>query len=71
MGVIFTDADIKRLIKTNLEFMWNGDKSNPEWSNSNSKLPGYTKPPPSEAYLTTADTCWGALSQFDSTIKGG
>ena len=68
LGVTFTDADIRRIINTNLNFMWNGDKSNPQWANSNSKLPGYVKPPPSEAYPTTAGTCWSALAQFDSTI---
>jgi len=68
MGVTFTDADIRRIINTNLKFMWNGDRSNPQWSNSNSKLPGYVKPAPSEAYPTTAGTSWGALSQFDTTI---
>lgn len=68
MGVTFTDADIRRLVNTNLNFMWNGDRTNPEWANSNSKLPGYQKAPPSEAYPTTAGTCWDALSQFDATI---
>ena len=48
--------------------MWNGDLSAPKWENSNSKLPGYQKPRPSEAYPTTAGTFWGALAQFDTTI---
>jgi hypothetical protein len=68
MGITFTDADIQRLIHTNLNFMWNGDLTNPEWENSNSKLPGYKKAPPSEAYPTTAGIYWEALSQFDTTI---
>ncbi len=68
MGVTFTDADIRRLINTNLTFMWNGDRLSPAWANSDSKLPGYQKAPPSEAYPTTAGTCWGVLSQFDTTI---
>lgn len=68
MGVTFTDADIRRFIHTNLKFMWNGDRSKPEWENSCSKLPGYKKPPPSTDYPTTAGTYWSALSQFDATI---
>ena len=68
MGVTFTDADMRRFIHTNLKFMWNGDISKPEWENSNSKLPGYVKPPPSTDYPTTAGTYWSALSQFDTTI---
>ena len=69
MGLTFTEADIKRLIHTNLKFMWNGDREKPEWSNSNSKLPGYTKAPPSTAYPTTAGTVWDGLSRFDPTIE--
>ena len=68
MGVTFTEPDIRRLVNTNLSMMWNGDKENPEWANSDSKLPGYTKAPPSEAYPTTAGIYWNALSRFDSTI---
>ena len=68
MGVTFTDADMRRFIHTNLKFMWNGDRLKPEWENSNSKLPGYQKPPPSTDYPTTAGTYWSALSQFDTTI---
>jgi len=68
MGVTFTDADIRRFVNTNLKFMWNGDLSKPEWENSNSKLPGYKKPPPSIDYPTTAGIQWDALSQFDTTI---
>jgi len=68
LGVTFTDSDIRRIINTNLNFMWNGDRLNPQWANSNSKLPGYVKPAPSETYPTTAGTCWTALAQFDSTI---
>ena len=68
LGVTFTDKDIRRFIHTNLKFMWNGDLSNPAYENSNSKLPGYVKPPPSKEYPTTAGIYWGALEQFDTTI---
>ena len=69
MGVTFTEADIRRFIHTNLKFMWNGDMNDPQWANSNSKLPGYTKAEPSTTYPTTAGTVWSALGQFDSTIQ--
>ena len=68
MGVTFTENDIRKIINTNLKFMWNGNMEKPEWANSDSKLPGYQKAPPSEAYPTTAGTYWSALSRFDPTI---
>jgi len=64
-GVTFTDEDIKRLIHTNTKFMWNrlfGNET--EWENSDSKLPGYTKARPSEAYPTWAGTFWKPLERF-------
>ena len=67
-GVTFTEADIKRLINTNLLFMWNGDQKEPTWVNSDSRLPGYKKASPSEAYPTWAGTLWTSLSAFDLTI---
>jgi len=68
MGVTFTEDDIKRLVKTNLEFMWNGDLENAQWANSDSKLPGYVKAAPSTAYPTTAGTVWAPLARFDETL---
>ncbi|MDR2037963.1 MAG: hypothetical protein LBQ60_08570 [Bacteroidales bacterium] len=68
MGVTFTEKDIRRLINTNLGLMWNGNRQHPEWANSDSGLPGYTKAAPSEAYPTTAGIYWSALSRFDTTI---
>ena len=68
MGVTFTDDDIRRFIHTNLQFMWNGDRSKPEWANSDAILPGYEKPKPSKEYPTTAGIQWDALAQFDTTI---
>ena len=67
-GVTFTEADIRRLVNTNLLFMWNGDQSEPKWVNSDSKLPGYKKPSPSEAYPTWAGTLWSSLTSFDATL---
>ncbi len=69
MGVTFTREDMQRLVNTNLKLMWNGDKKNPKFVNSNAKLPGYRKPAPSKAYPTTAGCLWSALAQFDPTIR--
>jgi len=63
MGVVYTDEDMQRFVKTNLTAMWNGDKENPQWSNSNSRLPGQTAGAPSQA-----GTLWSVLAPFDATI---
>ena len=68
MGVTFTGDDMQRLVNTNLKFMWNGDLDDPQWANSDSKLPGYVKAAPSTAYPTTAGTVWAPLARFDETI---
>ncbi|MCL2744943.1 MAG: hypothetical protein FWE67_13950 [Planctomycetaceae bacterium] len=68
-GVTFTEEDIKRLVHTNLKFMWNGKVGeDAQWANSDSKLPGYVKAKPSTAYPTTAGTVWSPLARFDETI---
>ena len=68
-GVTFTEADIERLIHTNLKFMWNGKYGDEvEWVNSDSKLPGYTKASPSEAYPTWAGTLWKPLERFETKL---
>ena len=69
MGITFTENDIARLVHTNLKFMWNGEMENPQWTNSDSKLPGYIKAAPSTAYPTTAGTVWTPLARFDDTIR--
>lgn len=67
VGVTFTEEDINRLVQTNLKFMWNGDKANPEWANSNSKLPGYTRAArPSQT--SWAGAIWQSLARFDDTL---
>ena len=68
VGATFTEADIRRLVNTNLLFMWNGDKEAPKWVNSDTRLPGYRKASPSEAYPTWAGALWTALTPFDITL---
>ena len=63
MGVVYTDDDMRRFVKTNLTAMWNGDKENPQWSNSNSRLPGQRAGAPSQAGVL-----WSVLAPFDATI---
>jgi hypothetical protein len=38
-GIVFDQNDIQHIINTNLEVMWNQDKTNPKYVNSNAKLP--------------------------------
>ena len=74
-GITFTKDDIQHIINTNLKVMWNGDKENPKWKNSNyavemasmgkisiSKAPGGEFP-------NLAGTLWRGLIGFDSTIR--
>jgi len=68
-GVVFSEQDLRRIRNTNLEVMWNGDLDDPQWSNSNVTIPGYTPARPSEAYPTWAGTLWSALADFDPTVR--
>ena len=63
-GVTFTEEDIKKLIRTNLHFMWNGDKENPEWRNNVSQIPGGNADKPAPA-----GSVWPSLARFDATIR--
>jgi hypothetical protein len=65
-GVVFDRSDIERIIDTNLKVMWNGDKKNPKFRNSNATLPGTPSVPPEKV---TAGTLWAALRDFDPTIR--
>ncbi|MCK4965668.1 hypothetical protein KAS50_01480, partial [bacterium] len=41
-GLVFNEQDIKRMINTNLEVMWNKDLENPDFINSNGLAPDTT-----------------------------
>jgi len=71
-GIVFDKTDIERFINTNLKIMWNGDKANPHYSNSNWKLPMPLgpdgKPLPPEVNSAAA-RLWTGLSQFSQEIR--
>jgi len=62
-GVVFDETDIKRLINTHLDVMWNKDKENPGFTNSyiahGANKPG-EKP---------TGTLWTSLMDFDQRIR--
>ncbi len=71
-GMVFDRTDIERFLNTNLKVMWNGDKANPHFANSNWKLPmplgpdGQPLPPEMNS---PAGVLWTGLSQFSQTIR--
>jgi hypothetical protein len=76
-GMVFDSTDIKRIINTNLKVMWNGDKVNPVFINSNGlgtekdttgkasfqRVNGH-----SNKYLNEGQL-WTGLLDFDQTIR--
>ena len=70
-GIVFTRTDIERIIKTNLGAMWNKDKENPKFVNSNAALPKpeLTEEQKKAEEKKTAGSCWGALMDFDETVR--
>lgn len=73
-GVTFDRTDIQRFIHTNLRVMWNGDREQPKWVNSNhamytagmGKEPVYKK---GDGFKGLAGTVWSGLAEFDLTIR--
>jgi hypothetical protein len=76
-GVVFDRTDIERMANTNLKVMWNGDKADPKWINSNGKLrePRYTEEQLKAIAAETAaapekaGTLWTCLLDFDQTAR--
>jgi hypothetical protein len=72
-GIVFTEADIKAIIHTNLKVMWNGDEKNPKFANSNVDLYKTIGQPETFADSTPqhqrAGTLWTALAPFDNTVR--
>jgi hypothetical protein len=76
-GIVFTKEDIQRIINTNLKVMWNGDRVNPVYINSNGKGTahdttgrasflrgnGHSNP------FYDAGDLWSGLLPFDQTIR--
>lgn len=74
-GVVFSEEDIRRLLHTNLEIMWNEDLENPGFINSNGRRPEATEAArrfqQSHSGSGQADrgTLWTALADFDPTVR--
>jgi hypothetical protein len=80
-GVVFDRQDIERIIATNLEVMWNKDKENPKWVNSNATLPRPVLTPEEKkaeeerirsnpyAREGRAGTLWTGLLDFSPTVR--
>jgi hypothetical protein len=62
-GLVFTVADIKGMLQTNLKVMWNGDQQHPLFANSNADLLGVMGKPQSYAGKHAGEA-WAALAQF-------
>jgi hypothetical protein len=68
-GVVFDKTDIERILNLNLKVMWDGNKANPFFRNSNCTVPGYELPTPTGEYTRVAGTLWTALADFDQTVR--
>jgi hypothetical protein len=65
-GIVFDRQDIERILNTNLKAMWNGDRLDPKFRNSNSTLPW---PPGAAPENNTAGALWTALLPFSQTVR--
>jgi hypothetical protein len=71
-GIVWTEADIRGMIHTNLKVMWNGDEASPKFANSNNDLLGLTGQADAYNPPKTKDKAgepWAPLGQFDETIR--
>lgn len=62
-GIVFDETDIKRLINTHLEVMWNKDKENPRFTNS------YIAHGADKPTEKPTGTLWTSLLDFDQRIR--
>ena len=68
-GIVFDQADMARMVRTNLKVMWNGDPENPQWRNSDAKDPWAPPPPPPKGWNTRAGALWSGLKDVDETVQ--
>lgn len=70
-GLVFDEADIRRIINTNLQVMWNGDRKRPRWRNSDSEGPwDEARESAKEKHKHgKAGTLWAGLLDFDQTVR--
>jgi hypothetical protein len=76
-GCVFDETDIKRIINTNLKVMWNGDKTNPKYINSNglgadgdtTGLASFQRAYGHSNVTKNGGELWTSLIDFDPTIR--
>lgn len=76
-GIVFTEEDIKRIINTNLEVMWNQDKNDPAFINSNhlgpkddtTGLAAFRRHYKTGNFAKNAGQLWTGLLDFDQRIR--
>jgi hypothetical protein len=76
-GIVFDEEDIKRIIRTNLDVMWNKDKLNPQFINSNGQgaekdttgAGGFKAAYGHGAEAKNTGELWSGLLDFDQTIR--
>ncbi len=68
-GLVFDKPDIERIIDTNLNIMWNGDREKPQFSNSNITHVPKKKLIPGSGYSSLAGTLWTGLLDFSQTVR--
>lgn len=76
-GIVFNEEDIKRIINTNLDVMWNQDKVNPEYINSNhlgpkddtTGLAAFKRHYDHANFSKNTGELWTGLLDFDQTIR--
>lgn len=68
-GIVYTEADIRAILHTNLGIMWNGDMEDPEFANSNLEVdPGQTRDREDDG-RGLAGTLWTGLADFSETVR--
>jgi len=76
-GMVFDEQDIRRIINTNLKVMWNGDRANPEYINSNglgadkdtSGLASFRRTNGHSNRYKNEGQLWTGLLDFDQTVR--
>jgi hypothetical protein len=74
-GLVFDQKDMERIVNTNLEVMWNQDKTSPTWVNSNATLEGPLSAEKRKAITEVKDprgrsgALWPALMDFNQTVR--
>ena len=76
-GIVFDEQDIRRIINTNLDVMWNKDKVHPKFINSNglgadgdtTGLAAFQRAYGHSNVVKNGGELWTALLDFDQTIR--